>query len=39
MLSLYLDVAVASGWLGALCFLVFVWGRVLRLLRSSHPVA
>lgn len=39
MLSLYLDVAVASGWLGFLGVVWFVGSRVAALLRSSNPAA
>lgn len=39
MLSLYLDVAVASGWLGLACLLVFVGRRAVAILRSRDPRA
>jgi hypothetical protein len=39
MLSLYLDVAVASGWLGLAGMLWFVIGRVVGLLRCGEPAA
>jgi hypothetical protein len=39
MLSLYLDVAVASGWLGLLGLAWFVVRRVVALLRSTHVAA
>jgi O-Antigen ligase len=39
MLSLYLDVAVAAGWLGLACLLAFVGRRVLAVLRSNDPRA
>lgn len=39
MVSLYLDVAVASGWLGAAAFIWFVGRRIRGSLRSRHPLA
>lgn len=39
MISLYLDVAVASGWLGLIAFAWFAGRRVIGSLRSSHPMA
>ncbi len=39
MLSLYVDVAVASGWAGLVLFAWFIWNRVFRVVRCAHELA